>query len=156
MVWGTAIGPTAFAGVLAGGTFDFAIEFLTGPGAFGQGNRVNLLAEQGSTIYIRSLPEVYTFVSVTWAPVAFPGSLNASGFTRLLGAGPNAPDFSGAMATRFGFAGSNVVSGTLTNYYDNFSLTITPTASVPEPSTRALLGTGLVAHGVAARRRRTS
>jgi hypothetical protein len=40
----------------------------------------------------------------------------------MIGSGPNQPDFTGGVPTFFGFAGGNIQSGLLTQYYDNFRL----------------------------------
>ncbi len=152
-VFGTAIKSDFSTGaLLAGATFSLSFDVKSGSGAFGQGQSIQLLVEQGGTIYGLS-------VGVTGFPrnfdtVTFNGTLNAGSFTRLIGAGPSTPTFDGSVVTRFGFAAGNTSSGTLTQYYDNFRLELSgvggPVVAVPALSLPmyALLGLALTAVGL--------
>jgi hypothetical protein len=143
-VYGTAIkSDFSTSGALSGAAFALSLDVLSGPGAFGQGQGLLLLVEQNSNVYGTSLG--ITGFPRNWDQLTFGGSFTASLFTQLIGAGPANPDFTGGVATQFGFAGGNSISGTLTQYYDNFRLesAALSSATVPEPSSLLLLGTGL-------------
>lgn len=151
LVYGTAIfTSTATLNVLQGESFDFSVDVLAGPGSYGAGQAIQLLVEQNGAIYGNFLDT--TGSHATWNTFSASGTFDQSAFSRLIGAGPITPDFSGGTLTRFGFAAGNESSGTLTQYYDNFSLTSPAIAPVPEPETYALLLAGLGLVGFAARR----
>jgi hypothetical protein len=122
----------ATTGQLQGTPFTLALDVLSGPGAFGQGQGINLLVEQGSSVYALALG--ITNVQASFATLSFSGTFNAAAFTRVSGAGPATPNLGGGVTTRFGFAAGNTGSGTLTQYYDNVSLDLAPVAVPPPPS----------------------
>jgi hypothetical protein len=117
---------------LEGVAATLSLDVLSGPGAFGDGQHISLLAEQGGDLYVRGLG--VTGFPRSFDTVQFMTTLTAASFSRLVGIGPTTPDFGGGTPTRFGFAASNSSSGTLTQFYDNFSLEI-----VPEPASATLL-----------------
>jgi hypothetical protein len=125
---------------------------LNGPGAFGQGQGIDLLVEQNGSVYAGPLGNT-SATHVNWDTVTFIGNFNAAGFALLSGGGSANPDFSGVTPTRFGFAAGNTNSGTLTMYYDNFSLQSAALTAIPEPEVVALLSAGLGLLGFAAKRR---
>jgi len=131
-VYGTAINSDFSSDVpLAGVPFALLLDVRSGPGAFGQGQGIELVVEQNGTIYGTSLG-VTGFPHGSFDPITFSGTLNAESFTRLLGEGPSTPQFDGTVLTRFGFAAGNASSGTLTQYYDNVVLELmTPSQSGP-------------------------
>lgn len=117
---------------LEGLAFTLSLDVLSGKGAFGQGNAIHLLVEQGGTIYTMSLG--VTNVQASFTTLQFPGVLNSASFARQSGAGPATPVFNGTVATRFGFAAGNSLSVPLTQYYDNFLLTIAGVTPTPSPT----------------------
>lgn len=117
---------------LEGLAFTLSLDVLSGKGAFGQGNAIQLLVEQAGTIYTLSLG--VTNVQASFTTLQFPGVLNAASFARQSGAGPATPVFNGSVATRFGFAAGNSLSSPLTQYYDNFALTIAGLTPTPSPT----------------------
>lgn len=135
-VYGTAIKPDfSTQDLLEGATFTLSLDVLSGPGGFGEGQGISLLVMQGATVYESYLG--ITGFPHNWDTLSFTGSFISSSFTRLIGADPINPDFTGGVETFFGFADSNTISGTLTQYYDNFHLE--STVLVPEPTTLPLL-----------------
>lgn len=135
---------------LAGNTFELQLDVLSGPGSFDEGQRIYLLVEQNSSIYGASLD--ITGFPLNWDTLSFTGSFLESSFSLLSGSGSTTPDFSGGINTYFGFAGANSISGTLTQYYDNFSLDI---AAVPLPPALWLFGSGLIGLIGIARRKKS-
>ena len=128
-VYGTAVKTDYSTSVgFAGDPFSLSLDVKSGPGSFGDGQRILLLVEQSGTIYGKSLAN--TDYPHNWDTLTFTGAFNAAEFPRLLGPGPSLPNFNGA-PTSFGFAGGNANSATLTQYYDNFQL---DSPAVPEPS----------------------
>ena len=123
--WGTAI-KTDYSTDLAlsGSAFELRLDVLSGPGAIDDGQRIYLLVEQGPGIYASNLD--ITGYPRNWDTLSFTGSFIDSSFFLLSGAGPSTPDFAGGINTKFGFAASNSISGTLTQYYDNYSLSMVP------------------------------
>lgn len=119
---------------LEGTPFILALDVLSGPGTFGDGQSMNLLVEQGGTVYALALG--VTGVQVAFSPLSFGGTLNAGSFTRVSGAGPATPNLDGGVTTRFGFGAGNTGSNTLTQFYDNVSLDLTPVVA-PPPETPA-------------------
>ena len=115
---------------LNGSPFTLRLDALAGAGDFasGQGQYVMLLVEQGGTLYGAYLG-VTGYPGTSFSTATFSGTLTAAMFTKLSGPGAAAPDLSGAPSTRFGFGGGNQSSGTMTQYYDNFSLTIGATVA---------------------------
>lgn len=138
---------------IAGDAFVLSLDVLSGQGAFGQGQGILLLVEQNASIYGTGLG--VTGFPHNWDTVTFHGFFTAGDFALLIGGGPPTPDFDGGILTRFGFAGSNSASGTLTQYYDNFSLTYSdPAQPVPEPSSLCLATIGTLSFGLLWLRRR--
>jgi len=143
--FGTAIlSAVSTAAPVSGGAFTLSIDVLSGAGAFGQGQAIQLLVEQGGSVY--ELPLGVTgFPISSFTTETFSGTFAAGAFTRVSGGGPATPTFDGATSTRFGFAAGNNMSGTLTQYYDNFRLTIPavvaagPAQPIPSLSTWSLL-----------------
>jgi hypothetical protein len=120
VVYGTAIESDFSTNVpLAGVPFTLSLDVRSGPGAFGQGQGIQLVVEQNGTIYGTSLGAT-SFPHSIFDPITFSGTLNPGSFTRLVGDGSSTPQFDGTVVTRFGFAAGNASSGTLTQYYDNF------------------------------------
>lgn len=76
------------------------------------------LVEQGGTVDGQNLG--VTSYLREFDTLTFNSSFNNATFSRLIGSGSVIPDFSGSIVTRFGSAGGNSGSGTLTQYYDNF------------------------------------
>lgn len=118
---------------LVGSGFTLSLDVSNGAGAFGNGQQIDLLVEQNGSIYADHLgrtgigpnpPAYYT--------VTFGGTYTPSAFTRLSGSGPATPDFSGATTTFFGFGAHNINAPSITQNYDNFSLS-PAAAAVPEP-----------------------
>ena len=129
----------ATAAALAGTAFTLTVDVLSGAGAFSQGQAIQLIVEQGGTVYASPTLGV-TNVQAAFATLAFAGSLNAASFTRVAGAGPTTPNFAGGVPTRFGFGAGNTGSGTLTQYYDNVRLDLAAVpAAVPTASDIPLL-----------------
>ena len=129
---------------IVGAPYTLTLDILSGPGAFGEGQGILLVVEQNGSVYGSNVSPLYTGTATAWSPETFTGTLDASLFTNLSGGGSANPDFTSGVPTEFGFAGGNDRSGTLTMYYDNFSLDIsgnfTPT---PEPSSLVLLGSAV-------------
>lgn len=154
LVFGTAIkGDFSTVDPLAGASFSLSLDVLSGPGAFGDGQFVMLLVEQGGSIYGSGILGVTVF-PLDFDAVSFGGTFDESAFTLLIGIGPANPEFDGGVAMRFGFAGGNSGSGTLTQSYDNFRLESPAIASVPELPGFETAGLGLIAliaPGLAAR-----
>jgi len=128
---------------LEGTSFSWSLDVLRGPGSFGQGQAISLIIKQGDSIFADYL--YITGVQSTWTTQTFNGTLNAANFTRLTGTG--SLDLSGSVSSQFGFSASNSNSGTLTQFYDNWSLTLN---AVPAPGAMALLA----AAGLVSRRAR--
>ena len=137
-----------------GGAFTFSFDVSNSASSFGNGHQIDLLVEQGGSIYgehvgktgvSSSRPDYYT--------LSFSGVMDASNFTLLLGPGAATPDFSGGTATRFGFGAWNTVSPPLTQNYDNYSLEIA-TSAVPESSSFVYMSMGLIGVWGVMRRRR--
>ena len=107
----------------SGGAFTLSLDVLSGAGGFGQGQAIQLLIEQGGSVYALGLG-VTGFPIPSFTTQTFSGNFNAGSFTLVSGGGPATPAFDGVTSTRFGFAAGNNMSATLTQYYDNFRLTI--------------------------------
>ena len=119
---------------IANQQFSLSLDVLSGSQAFGEGQAIWLLMEQGGSIYADQ-------VGVTGYPhnydtVTFSDTFIESNFVRLTGSGSNTPDFTTGIPTHVGFGAGNFISQT-DQYYDNFRLNI-----VPEPSAAFLLSTG--------------
>jgi hypothetical protein len=132
--YGTAIYNSVQVPAPTSGTaFQMKIEALSGAGAFGQGQGVVALVEQGGSIYQAAFG-ITGFPLNSFTPLSFNGVFVAGNFTKLTGPGPATPTFDGSTPTRFGFAAGNGNSGTLTQYYDNWSIEYgTASASTPVP-----------------------
>lgn len=128
----TGLGTTAFgvavkddfatSAALEGTSVGLSIDVLSGAGGFGEGQGILLAVSQDDSVYVRGLG--ITGFPLNFDTVAFTSSFDASSFTRVLGLGAATPDFGGGVETRFGFAAGNTNSATLTQYYDNFRLTL--------------------------------
>jgi hypothetical protein len=138
----------------SGAAFTLTLDVLSGAGGFGQGQAIQLLVQQSASVY--AMPVGITgFPLTTFTTLAFVGTFSASSFTRISGAGPAAPSFDGVTPTTYGFAGGNNMSATLTQYYDNFRLSIpsigaAPVAAVTNIPTLSQWGFVLLALAVAA------
>jgi len=143
--YATSINPDySTTATLAGTPVTVALDVLSGPGAFGQGQSILVLIEQGGAVYALDLG--FTNVQASFTRLSFSGTLNAASFTLVQGSGPATPNLNGGVVTRFGLATANSGSGVLTQYYDNVSLDISPitvsptsTAPIPSLSTWALI-----------------
>ena len=149
---------------VAGAAFTLSIDALSGAGGFGQGQGVSLLVGQGGSVYAMGLGITGWPLNV-FTTLAFTGNFNAGSFTRISGAGPATPSFDGVTTTTYGFAAGNTQSATLTQYYDNFRLTIPSigggggggggvSAAIPTLSEAGLLLLMLLVAGAAALVRR--
>jgi len=132
---------------LADTPFELQLDVLSGPGAHNQGQGIQLLVEQDSSIY--AYPLGVTWYPLYWDTLTFSGTFTESSFSLWSGSGPATPDFGGGTTTLFGFAAGNSNSGTLTQYYDNFSLEINP---VPVPGAILLGLLGLSVAGIKLRK----
>lgn len=122
--FGTAVLSTVSTPAPAsGGAFTLSLDVLSGAGGFGQGQAIQLLVEQGGSVYALGVG-VTGFPIPSFTTQTFGGTFNAGSFTLVSGGGPATPAFDGVTSTRFGFAAGNNMSATLTQYYDNFRLTI--------------------------------
>ena len=146
---------------LAGTVFTLTLDVLSGAGAFGQGQAVQLVVEQGGSVY--TLPVGVTNVQPAFATQSYTGTFTAASFTLVAGAGPATPNFGGGVVTRFGFAAGNTNSATLTQYYDNVRLdlaAVVPAVATPSdipllaPWALALLSALIGLAGVLTTRRR--
>ncbi|MFM1831545.1 MAG: hypothetical protein RLZZ558_1885 [Planctomycetota bacterium] len=143
---GLIINAAAVTGPLEGASFNFGLSVLKGAGSFGEGQSIGLVIKQGSTIWLQNL--YVTGVRSNWTSQTFSGTLLSTNFTRVSGSSTGGPILDGSVTTYFGFSASNSNSGTLTQYYDNWTLGIDTTA-VPAPAAFGLLAMC----GLAARRR---
>lgn len=123
---------------LEGLSADFSIGVKSGPGAFGSGQAIGLLVEQGGVMYRKTLG--LTGFPRDWDPVGFTTTLNGADFI----AGALTADLGGGVDTRFGFFAFNTLSPQLTNHYDNFELVIRG-IDIPEPASTALLCPSMIA-----------
>jgi hypothetical protein len=136
-----------------GSAFTFSFDVSNSANAFGNGQQIELLVQQGGNIYgdhvgktgIGPTPPTYYSVS-------FNGTIAASDFSLLNGSGSATPDFSGGTATQFGIGAYNISTPALTQNYDNYSLDIA-TTSVPEPTPVVWLSTVLTGTCLLMRRR---
>ena len=165
IAYGTAVLTTSTQPAPVSGTpFTLSLDVLSGPGAFGQGQGIVLLVQQGTTVYAQLAVGATGFPVSPFTTQTFTGTFTPGAFARVIGSGPTLPVFDGSTPTQFGFAAGNSNSGTLTQYYDNFTLSIggggvalvaTP---VPTLSQWALillaLGLGVLGTATAVRRHR--
>ena len=124
---GSAGGTALLSGVsvttpLSGAGFTLQLDVLSGAGAFGQGQAIALLVEQGGSVYIQSLG-ITGFPLNAFTTQQYVGTFSPGSFSLLSGGGPANPTFNGVATMRVGFSASNSNSNTLTQYYDNFSVT---------------------------------
>jgi hypothetical protein len=121
---------------------------------WGQGQGIKLTVAQGGNYYVAPSSYVYTYTQTSWFTVAV-GSFSATDFYRWLAPetlGSEHPDFSAsATPLTFGFSAGNTRSGTYTQLYDNWSLTINYTppppsggGEVPEPFSLAFMGSAFI------------
>ena len=151
IAWGWAINEAAvwnpsIHGPISTISLDIDVKSITG---WGQGQALRLVVEQEGRLYFGPDPGVShnTGSSSTWHTVSG-GPLLAEDFVHMTGPwswdpGEN-PDFSsGGAPLQFGFAAGNANSGTYTQLYDNWSMSLDV---IPEPSTTMMmLGGGVVA-----------
>jgi len=141
-----------------GTPFTLSIDALSGAGGFGQGQGIALLVQQGGSVYALDVG-VTGFPLASFTTLTFSGNFTAASFVRVAGAGPLTPSFDGATTTTYGFAAGNSNSATLTQYYDNFRLTISlprtggsgGVSQIPTLSGWAMLVLALLLGGFAAR-----
>lgn len=136
VVYDIAINANFSTSLALSGTFTLGLQILSGPGDFGAGQGIGLVVRQGSDLYLQNLGTTGSGHS-SWFDLTYMGSFTSASFSHLSGSGAAAPDFTGGVPTFFGFAainGSNNQS--VTEYYDNFSLT---NVAVPEPSAAFLV-----------------
>jgi hypothetical protein len=107
---------------LEGRSFTLKLVFLSGLGAYGAGQAVGLEVAQNGNVY--GLQVGVTNTSTSWQPLTFTGTLQSAGFVQIAGSGPATPDFTGGVPTQFGLGAGNEDMGTVTNYYDKFSLIV--------------------------------
>ena len=159
--FGTAVKPDfSSSATLTGTPFVVRFDVLSGAGAFGQGQAVQLLVEQGGSLY--AMPIGVTGVVGAFTTVSLGGTFNAASFSLVSGAGPALPNLGGGTATRFGLAAGNTNSATLTQYYDNFVLDLAaapppaapPGSAIPTMSTWALVLLAMLLGTMAALHRR--
>jgi len=147
MLSGATFNPTA-SGAINSISFSLDYNLLQQSGG-SPGTNVGLVMLQGSNYYSSQTMQTF-FTQGTWTTFSLTG-LNASNFTKIAGAGAANPDFSTSGAPiQFGYAitlgagsGGATTISTLQGI-DNFSVPVnyTEVASVPEPSSLALLGVG--------------
>ncbi|HSV16935.1 MAG TPA: IPTL-CTERM sorting domain-containing protein [Casimicrobiaceae bacterium] len=164
VAFGTAVlTTTTTPAPVAGAVFTMTLDVLSGAGGFGQGQGIELLVQQSGSVYGMGVG-ITGFPLNSFTTLPFNGTFTAANFTKISGAGPAQPVFDGATPTQYGFAAGNSNSATLTQYYDNFTLSI-PSIGAPPPGPLAavptlgfwsmlLLGGLLAAAGVAAAKRR--
>jgi len=139
--WGIGVNPNwTITQPLDDTLFTVGYDVLAGAGAFGQGQSVGLIVLQGSAYYLDITSTPVTGLETSWTSESFTGTFDAANFRLQAGYGPSQPDFSGAIPTTLGFTAFNGDSGTVTQYYDNISLTIAP---IPEPSMCGLVCLGM-------------
>jgi len=121
----------------SGAAFTLTLDVLSGAGAFGQGQGIQLLVEQGGSVYAMGVG-ITGFPLSSFTTLNFNGNFNAGSFAKISGGGPATPSFDGSTTTSYGFAAGNNQSGDLTQYYDNFQLTFNsgapPASIVPVPA----------------------
>jgi hypothetical protein len=150
---------TTLPAPVSGSPFTLHIDALSGAGGFGQGQGVQLLVRQGSATYATSLG-ITGFPLNAFTTLTFSGTLTPGIFNLVIGSGPATPAFDGSTPTQFGFAAGNNMSATLTQYYDNFRLTVSAgggppvaTATIPTLSQWSLAALACLVAGVALLRR---
>jgi hypothetical protein len=107
---------------LDGTGFTLTLDVLAGTGVIGDGQGIQLVVEQGGSIYATNLG--ITGVRASFTTLSFNGTLNPGSFQRVQGSGPLQPSFTGGVATRFGFAAGNTLSPAMEQYYDNVRLNL--------------------------------
>jgi hypothetical protein len=158
--FGAALYQAVSVAAPASGTpFVMKLDVLSGPGDFGQGQAIQVLVGQGGSLYQTGVG-ITGFPLTPFTTLTFTGTFTAAGFTKISGSGPVTPVFDGVTSTTFGFAVGNNMSGTLTQYYDNWNITIAPSAAssaAPVPAiskgSLLLLGMLIALAGIAVRRR---
>jgi hypothetical protein len=117
---------------LAGLLFTLSLDVKNGTSTAGDGQAVSLVVEQAGILYHTSLG-VTDDTHAGFDTLNFNGAFNAASFARFDGMA-GTPSFDGSVATRFGFAGGNTISGTIQMLYDNYVLSLTATVT---PTTTA-------------------
>lgn len=134
--WGTGFKTDySTTGALEGQPITLQVDALAGAGDGGQGQYFMILVEQSGTLYAmwpNNTPNTVTGFpsSSAWSTLTFSGTMTAANFIKVSGAGSATPNLNGGVATRFGFAAGNQSSPSLTQYYDNFRVTVASSSSV--------------------------
>ena len=108
----------------SGTAFVMKLDVLSGPGGFGGGQAVQVLVGQGVSLYQANVG-ITGWPLSSFTTLTFNGTFTSGAFTKVSGPGPATPSFDGVTPTSFGFAYGNSLSGTLTQYYDNWNITFT-------------------------------
>jgi len=111
---------------LSGTDFTLTLDVLAGSGVAGDGQAIQLVVEQGGSLYVTNVG--ITGVRVSFTTLAFNGTFNPASFALVQGPGPAQPNFAGGVATRFGFAAGNTLTPANVQYYDNVQLNLAAVA----------------------------
>jgi hypothetical protein len=109
---------------IAGDSYTVSLKFLSGRGAYNEGQGLYVVFLQQGNVYI--LPLGDTFVKRRWTGASFTGSLDATNYLKLTPGGfvSAAPDLSSGIPTKIGFAAVNYASAPISTYYDDVAITI--------------------------------
>jgi hypothetical protein len=159
--WGTGFKTDySTTGTLEGQPITVQIDALAGAGDGGQGQYFMILVEQSGSLYAMWPNNTLTVTglpsSSSWSTLTFNATMTAANFAKVSGTGPATPNLNGGVATRFGFAAGNQSSPSLTQYYDNFRVTVAGSSSVPtlSPGSTMALAALLAATALVVIRRR--